>query len=151
MLSRQMHHMAMVRSVHHTVNDHNAGAYYMLTGRSPVKGGSLIVRDEPENFPPYGAVMAMKNPHGRIPEFVHLPDVMSNMGYDIPGQRAGFLGAAHNPLVAVRELDLTRGGRCLRHLTVTRTKPPPRTPIWARTTTKPSRCWPQTKPATHLS
>ena len=100
MLARQMHHMAMVRSVHHTVNDHNAGAYYMLTGRSPVKGGSLIVRDEPENFPPFGAVMAMKHPHGRIPEFVHLPDVMSNMGYDIPGQRAGFLGASYDPLVA---------------------------------------------------
>ena len=35
MLARQMHHFAQVRSVHHDVNDHNAGAYYCLTGRSP--------------------------------------------------------------------------------------------------------------------
>ena len=55
MLSKQMHHLAMVRSVHHTVVDHNAGAYYMMTGRSPVTGGRLIVRDEPENFPPFGS------------------------------------------------------------------------------------------------
>lgn len=100
MLSRQMHHFAMVRSVHHSVNDHNAGAYYMLTGRSPVVGSSLIVRDQPENFPPYGAVLARKFRNARLPEFVHLPDIMSNNGYDIPGQRSGFLGAANNPLVA---------------------------------------------------
>src|SRR5829696_5622763 len=34
--SREMHHVAQVRSVHHDVNDHNAGAFYMLTGKHPV-------------------------------------------------------------------------------------------------------------------
>ncbi len=100
LLARQMHHVTLVNAVHHSIVDHNAGAYYALTGRSPVAGGRLIVRDEPENFPPFGAVLAKHRPHGRVPEFVHLPDIMSNNNYDIPGQRAGFLGAAFDPFVA---------------------------------------------------
>ena len=35
MLARQMHHFAQVRSVRHNIIDHNAGAYYCLTGRRP--------------------------------------------------------------------------------------------------------------------
>jgi len=100
MLSKQMHHLAMVRSVHHTVVDHNAGTYYMMTGRSPVTGGRLIVRDEPENFPPFGSVLAKLRPIKHLPEFIHIPEIMSNLGYDIPGERAGFLGTAYDPLVA---------------------------------------------------
>ena len=99
MLSRQMHHVALVRSVHHKIVDHNAGSYYALTGRSPVLGARLIVSDEAENFPPYGAVLAKLRPMEHLPEFVHLPDVMSNNNYDLPGQRAGFLGTAFGPLV----------------------------------------------------
>ena len=101
MFAAQMHHIALVRSVHHRIVDHNAGAYYALTGRAPISGSRLIVRDEPDNFPPYGAVMARLSPANRaLPPFVHLPDVMSNLGYDLPGQRAGFLGADYDPLVA---------------------------------------------------
>jgi hypothetical protein len=101
LLARQMHRLALVRSVHHDVVDHNAGSYYMLTGRNPVVGGKLIVADEPENFPPYGAVLSKLLPAGaRIPEFVHLPEIMSNNGFDLPGERAGFLGPAYDPLVA---------------------------------------------------
>ena len=51
LLARQMHHFAMIRSVHHTINDHNAGAYYMLTGHEPIRPGGLIVRPDPANQP----------------------------------------------------------------------------------------------------
>ena len=51
LLSRHMHRLAQVRSVAHTITDHNAGSYYMLTGRSPVDGSRLIVADGPRNFP----------------------------------------------------------------------------------------------------
>lgn len=100
MLARRMHHLSLVRSVHHKVNDHNAGAYYMLTGRSPVAGGKLIVGPEPDNFPTYGSVLAKGFPNPHLPPFVHLPDLMFNNGADLPGQRAGFLGPAHDPFVA---------------------------------------------------
>ena len=101
LLARQMDHVSLVRSVHHTVVDHNAGAYYALTGRSPIKSGGLIVRPEPDNFPPYGAVLSKLRPADTLlPSFVHLPDIMSNNSYDLPGQTAGFLGGAYDPLVA---------------------------------------------------
>ncbi|HEY1602970.1 MAG TPA: DUF1501 domain-containing protein [Pirellulales bacterium] len=100
LLAAQMHLVAQVRSVHHTVVDHNAGAYYALTGREPLRGGRLIVHDEPDNFPPYGAVLARLRPTGRaLPAAVQLPDIMSNNGYDLPGQNGGFLGAACDPFV----------------------------------------------------
>jgi hypothetical protein len=100
-LARQMHHLAQVRSVTHRINDHNAGAYYALTGRYPVDGSRLIVADGPGNFPPYGAVLARLRPTGRpLPDFVHLPEFMSNNGVNIAGQSAGFLGSACEPFVA---------------------------------------------------
>ncbi|GAB4150281.1 MAG: DUF1501 domain-containing protein [Planctomycetaceae bacterium] len=100
LLSRQMHHLTLVRSVHHKIVDHNAGSYYMLTGRSPVDGGKLIVSPQPGNFPPFGSVMSKLRPLKHLPEFVHLPDIMSNNGHNLPGQKAGFLSTAYDPLVA---------------------------------------------------
>jgi len=101
MLARQAHHLTLVRSVHHTIGDHNAGAYFAMTGRDPSVGGRLITRPEPDNFPPFGSVLARLRPTGRpLPDFVHLPDWMSNNGSFLPGQGAGFLGGAYEPLVA---------------------------------------------------
>jgi hypothetical protein len=100
LLAQQMHHVALVRSVHHTIVDHNAGAYYALTGREPLRAGRLIIRDEPDNFPPYGAALArLRNSSRSLPATVQLPEIMSNNGYDLPGQRAGFLGAEFDPFV----------------------------------------------------
>ena len=100
LLAQQMHHVALVRSVHHKVNDHNAGAYYALTGHSPLQGGNLIVGPAPDNFPPYGAVLAKLRPSEQLPPFVHVPEYMSNLGRNLPGQDAGFLGSAYDPFVA---------------------------------------------------
>lgn len=101
LLARQMHRLAQVRSVTHGITDHNAGTYYALTGRYPVDGARLIVADGPSNFPPFGAVLARLRPSGRpLPDFVHLPEYMSNMNVDIAGQGGGFLGPAFDPFVA---------------------------------------------------
>lgn len=98
-LSRQMHHLTLIRSVHHDVLVHSAATYYMLTGRHPQPGENLIIKEEPENFPPIGSVFAQQRPVAAIPEFVHLPDIMWDAGHDLPGQRAGFLGPGYDPLV----------------------------------------------------
>ena len=57
MLAQQMHNVALIRSVHHNIVDHNAGAYYTLTGRSPLQGSQLIVSPGADDFPPYGSVL----------------------------------------------------------------------------------------------
>ena len=101
MLARQMHHVAQVRSVHHTINDHNAGTYYALTGRSPDEGNELIRAPGPKLFPTYGSVLAQLRPGGNaLPDFVHLPEVLFNGGAELPGQYSGFLGSKFNPYVA---------------------------------------------------
>lgn len=101
LFSREAHRFTLVRSMRHTINDHNAGTYYHLTGRSPVEGGKLVVANSPKNFPPYGAVLAKFRPGGgKLPDFVHIPEYQSNNGHDIGGQDAGFLGPAYGPFIA---------------------------------------------------
>jgi hypothetical protein len=99
-LANQMHRLALVRSMRHSITDHNAGTYYSLTGRSPVDGSRLIVANSPTNFPPYGAVLAKMRPSAAaLPSFVHIPEYQSNNGHDIAGQSAGFFGAACEPFI----------------------------------------------------
>ena len=94
------HRLAQIRSVAHSTNDHNAGAYLALTGHSPVEQGKLIVAESPQNFPPYGAVLSSLRPTANdLPAFVHIPEIMSNNGFDVPGELAGILGAAHDPFI----------------------------------------------------
>jgi hypothetical protein len=100
LVAQQMHHLALVRSVTHDVMVHSAATYYMLTGRHPTNNGSLIIKERPGNFPPYGSVIAKRRPLADLPEFVHLPDIMWDAGHDLPGQRAGFMGSNFDPLVA---------------------------------------------------
>ncbi len=101
MLARQMHHVALVHSVHHHIIDHNAGAYYALTGRSPEQSGQLILSPSPSLFPTYGSVLSKLRPSGgALPDFVHLPEVLFNNNADLPGQFAGFLGGNYDPYIA---------------------------------------------------
>ncbi len=95
------HRLTVVRSVSHTIVDHNAGTYFALTGHPPLRGGQLIVAPSQENAPPIGSVVAKLQPSGgALPDFVHLPDIMFNNGHFIPGQGAGFLGDAFDPFMA---------------------------------------------------
>jgi uncharacterized protein (DUF1501 family) len=99
-LAKQAHHLTFVRSVHHEVNDHNAGAYFALTGRDPLSNGNLITTPKPDNFPPIGSVLARLMPTGKaLPDFVQTPDWMSNNGSFLPGQSSGFLGGPYEPFV----------------------------------------------------
>src|SRR5262249_17432240 len=80
-LARIAHRYAIIRSVTHDISDHNAGAYYCLTGRSPRVGSGLILGDRPANFPGYGAVASMLRPSPpEVPGFVHIPALLTNNG-----------------------------------------------------------------------
>ena len=102
LLAKQMHNLTLIRSVHHTVLDHNAGQLYALTGRSPLRANELIQDDLATNFPNVGSVVSHLRPSGSgLPSFVQLPDYRSNDGrFVAPGQRAGFLGSGHDPFIA---------------------------------------------------
>lgn len=100
-LAKVARHAAVVRSVSHTVVDHNAASYYILSGQPPFRDSQLIRGPSPENAPPYGSVLAMLRPTGQpLPDYVHLPKQFFNCGNFIPGVLAGFLGDAYDPLIA---------------------------------------------------
>jgi hypothetical protein len=98
---RIMRYMTAIRSVSHSIVDHNASSYYMLTGQYPMRDSQLIRGPSPENAPPYGSVLAKLRPSGKpLPDYVHLPKQMFNCGHLIPGVMAGFLRDEYDPLIA---------------------------------------------------
>lgn len=102
--ARVMHRVAVVRSFHHPMRNHNSAAVEALCGRTPVKGDlELLANDPTVDFPCYGATLSRLGAAGReIPAHVALPHVMYNVVM-LPGQTAGFLGAAHNPFQVTQD------------------------------------------------
>jgi hypothetical protein len=95
--------LAVVRSVHHPMRNHNSAAVEALCGRTPLRGDLELLSDDPNSFPCYGTALSYLTPGRRAtPVHVALPHVMHNV-VTLPGQNAGFLGAAHNPMQVARD------------------------------------------------
>ncbi len=96
--AKVMDHLAVVRSAHHTMRNHNSAAVEALCGRTPLKGDlELLSNDPTSDFPCYGsATTYLKGRTPEVPPHVALPHVMYNV-VKLPGQTAGFLGPAYEP------------------------------------------------------
>lgn len=96
-MSRVMDSIAQVRSVHHTMKNHNSATYYSLTGHKPPLD-DIRLRDTRELYPAYGAVAAKLKPSQdpAVPSFVSYPHVLRD-GSITPGQTASFLGKPFDP------------------------------------------------------
>lgn len=96
--ARLMHKMAIVRTLHHPMRNHNSAAVETLCGRTPLGGDAELLADNGNSFPSYGSVLSQQLPRSReVPSHVALPHVMYNV-VQLPGQGAGYLGSAYNPL-----------------------------------------------------
>jgi hypothetical protein len=95
--------LALVRSLHHPMRNHNSAAVEALCGRTPERGDLELLAADPNSFPTYGAVLSQQSP-GRpgVPTHVSLPHVMYNV-VELPGQTAGFLGTAHDAFRVTRD------------------------------------------------
>ncbi len=103
--SRVMDKLAIVRSLRHPMRNHNSAAVEALCGRTPLRGDLELLADDPNSFPCYGAALSHLSQGRRVgggPVHVALPHVMYNI-VTLPGQNAGYLGAAHNPLQVTRD------------------------------------------------
>lgn len=101
---------AVIRTMTHSHNDHNA-CHYIQTGHPlPVapRGAAMVDATE-KDWPAYGSVMeyldqradALRPADQRrdFPSYVYLPNPLGHIqGYDRSGQYAGWLGPAYNPL-----------------------------------------------------
>ncbi len=107
---------AQVRSVHHTMRNHNSATYYSLTGHAPPLD-DIRLRDTQELYPAYGSTVALLNPADdpAIPSFVSYPHVLRD-GSVTPGQHASFLGKKFDPFFIAQ--DPNRHGFQLPELTL---------------------------------
>ncbi|MCA9048805.1 MAG: DUF1501 domain-containing protein [Planctomycetaceae bacterium] len=95
--AKVMHRIAQIRTVHHTMNNHNSAGYTALTGVEPAIDDQRL-RDSLDLAPSYGSVVDHVAPNaGSVPTYVSFPYTISD-GSVTPGQRASFLGRLHDPL-----------------------------------------------------
>jgi hypothetical protein len=96
-VAKVMDKVTIIRSMYHTMKNHNSAAYYALTGHAPPSDDQRL-RDSLSLFPAYGSVVDKLSPvQGDMPTFVAYPHVIAD-GSITPGQHASFLGKVHDPL-----------------------------------------------------
>ena len=102
-LAKWMNRMTQIRSMTHTMKNHNSAAYYALTGHEPPLD-DIRLRDSLDLFPAYGSVVDRLAPlkGGELPTSVSYPYVISD-GSITPGQHATFLGKVHDPFLFTRD------------------------------------------------
>ncbi|MBC8354200.1 MAG: DUF1501 domain-containing protein [Planctomycetes bacterium] len=95
--AKVMHHVALVRSMHHTNRLHDSASTEALTGRQSPQGDREEFATIPQFYPCHGATLSYMRQHETI-DVPHaaLPWVFHNV-VDVPCQGGGFLGAAFDP------------------------------------------------------
>ncbi len=92
------HHCAILRAVRHATGNHPAASYWMMVGSPLARLAPQVVTMSREDRPHVGSVLAQRLPPRRgLPPFVMVPEAISPVGPERPGQHAGFLGAAYDP------------------------------------------------------
>lgn len=104
-LAKVMDKVTVIRSVHHTMKNHNSAGYYALTGHAPAVDDQRL-RDSIELFPGYGSVVDALSPNrSEMPTAISYPYVISD-GSTTPGQHASFLGKEHDPFLFTQDPNL---------------------------------------------
>jgi len=94
--ARLMDRLALVRSLHHPMRNHNAAAAEALTGRSPAGGDLEFLTDDPRGLPTLGsAVSYALGSRANVLPYVALPYTLYNV-VQLPGQAPGLLGGAYD-------------------------------------------------------
>ena len=95
-VAKVMDRVTLIRSMTHTMKNHNSASYYALTGHAPPTD-DIRLKDTLDLYPAYGSVVDKLAPTGgEMPTFVSFPYVIRD-GSVTPGQRASFLGKVHDP------------------------------------------------------
>lgn len=100
--AKVMDKVTLIRSVYHTMKNHNSAGYYALTGHAPPTDDQRL-RDSLDLFPGYASVVDRLAPSsGELPTAVSYPYVISD-GSVTPGQHASFLGKRHDPFLFLQD------------------------------------------------
>src|SRR5437899_2915280 len=95
-MSQLMHKVALVRSMHHPMRNHNSAAAESLTGHTPAGGDQELLTDDPRGLPTLGSAVnfALGSRANALP-YVALPYTIYNV-VQLPGQTPGILGGAYD-------------------------------------------------------
>ena len=98
LLAQQMDKVAVIRSVTHASNVHEASVYHMMTGKqNPTLISPRNVRRRGD-FPNLGSVVSYFSSPGDMPATVTIPRPIGHDGVTYAGTYAGFLGPRHDPM-----------------------------------------------------
>lgn len=88
----------VIRSMTHNNPSHPPATYWMMVGSPMQRAAPQKVTMSREDRPHPGSAAAMLLPRkAGLPPFVMVPEAISPVGPERPGQHAGFLGAAYDP------------------------------------------------------
>jgi hypothetical protein len=100
--AKVMDKVTLIRSMHHTMKNHNSAGYYALSGHAPPTDDQRL-RDSVDLFPSYGSVVDRLAPvSGELPTSVAYPYVIAD-GSVTPGQHGSFLGKVHDPFLFLND------------------------------------------------
>src|SRR6056297_950168 len=105
-MAKRMDRVTLIRSMTHTMKNHNSAGYYALTGQAPPSDDQRL-RDSLDLWPGYGSVVDRLGPNrGEMPTFVSYPHRIAD-GSVTPGQHASFLGKRHDPFFFTNDPNTT--------------------------------------------
>jgi hypothetical protein len=94
--ARLLDRVALVRSLHHPMRNHNSAAAEALTGRTPAGGDQELLTDDPRGLPTLGSAISYAlGTRAHVLPYVALPYTMYNV-VQLPGQTPGMLGGAYD-------------------------------------------------------
>jgi hypothetical protein len=97
-MSRLMHKVALVRSMHHNNRLHDSASIETLTGRPSPTGDREEFSNVPQFFPCHGSTLSyLRQNHETDVPHVALPFMFHNV-VNVPCQGGGYLGAAYDPI-----------------------------------------------------
>jgi len=101
--AKLMDRLALVRSVHHPMRNHNSAAAEALTGRTPEGGDQELLTDDPRGMPTLGSAVAYAlGPRANLLPYVALPYTIYNV-VQLPGQTPGLLGGGYDRFQVERD------------------------------------------------
>jgi hypothetical protein len=98
LLAQVMDKVAILRSLTHPSNEHEASVYHMLTGKqnpSLRAPGNFRRRSD---FPNFGSIVSYFQEPGALPASVTIPRPIGHDGITYAGTYAGFLGPRYDPM-----------------------------------------------------
>lgn len=107
-LAKLADRLAIVRSLHHRMHDHNGAAVETLTGHTPFEPDGLIFADHANSFPCYGSVVSRlrRERTNALPPHVALPHVATRV-VKLPGQEPGYLGSGYEPFQVAQDANVS--------------------------------------------